>query len=145
VLSTALDEDPMETLRAGKAPELKALRLHNGTVYRWNRACYGVVDGVPHLRIENRALPAGPSVVDEVGNAALFFGLMSALAEEFKDIRKEMDFDDAKHNFFSAARHGLDARLAWLDGKSHEAPTLLLDQLIPLAREGLTARGVDSS
>src|SRR5690606_297581 len=70
VLSTALDEDPMETLRAGKAPELKALRLHNGTVYRWNRACYGVVDGVPHLRIENRALPAGPSVVDEVGNAA---------------------------------------------------------------------------
>jgi CBS domain-containing protein len=144
VLSTALDEDPMETLRSGKAPELKALRLHNGTVYRWNRACYGVVDGIPHLRIENRALPAGPSVVDEVGNAALYFGLMSALAEEFTDIRKEMDFDDAKHNFFSAARHGLDARLRWIDGRTYEAPTLLLDTLIPLARQGLLHRGIDS-
>ncbi len=145
VLATALDEDPMETLRAGKAPELKALRLHNGTVYRWNRACYGIGDGIPHLRIENRALPAGPSVVDEVGNAALFFGLMSAMAEAYPDIRKEMDFDDAKHNFFSAARHGLDSRLAWLDGRSYEAPTLLLDTLIPLAREGLTTRGIDSA
>ncbi|MFO7565931.1 MAG: CBS domain-containing protein [Enhygromyxa sp.] len=144
VLSTTLDEDPAETLRAGKAPELKALRLHNGTVYRWNRACYGIGNGIPHLRIENRALPAGPSVVDEVGNAALFFGLMSALAEEFKDIRKEMDFDDAKHSFFSAARHGLESRLAWIDGKSYEAPNLLLEQLIPLAREGLVSRGVDS-
>ena len=145
VLSTALDEDPMESLRNGKAPELKALRLHNGTVYRWNRACYGIVDNVPHLRIENRALPAGPSVVDEVGNAAMFFGLMSALAEEYTDIRKEMDFDDAKHNFFSAARHGLDSRLTWIDGKTHEAPDLLLERLIPAAREGLLARGIDSS
>jgi CBS domain-containing protein len=145
VLSTALDEDPMESLRAGKAPELKALRLHNGTVYRWNRACYGIVDNVPHLRIENRALPSGPSVVDEVGNAAVFFGLMSALAEDIPDIRKEMDFDDAKHNFFSAARYGLDARLTWLDGKAHEAPALLLDTLLPLARSGLSARGIDSA
>ncbi len=145
VLSTALDEDPMESLRAGKAPELKALRLHNGTVYRWNRACYGTAEGVAHLRIENRALPAGPSVVDEVGNAALYFGLLSAMAGEYADIRKEMDFDDAKHNFFSAARYGLDSRLSWLDGKTYEAPTLLLDVLIPLAREGLTARGIEAA
>jgi CBS domain-containing protein len=144
VLSTALDEDPMETLRKGKAPELKALRLHNGTVYRWNRACYGVVDGVPHLRIENRALPAGPSVVDEVGSAAFYFGLMSGLAEQIEDIRKEMDFDDAKHNFFSAARYGLDARLTWLDGRTLEAPKLLLDRLLPLAREGLEAQNIDA-
>lgn len=145
VLSTQLDEDPMELISRGKAPELKALRLHNGTVYRWNRACYGVVDGVPHLRIENRALPAGPSVVDEVANAAFYFGLMVALAEEVSDIRKVMNFDDAKNNFFLAARHGLDARLAWLDGRVHEASNLLLEQLLPLARQGLHTRGIDSA
>lgn len=144
VLATSLDEDPMDKLREGKAPELKALRLHNGTVYRWNRPCYGVVDGVPHLRIENRALPAGPSVVDEVGNAAFYFGLMSAIAEDVPDVRKEMDFDDAKSNFFGAARHGLDARLAWFDGRTFEASKLLLDRLLPLAREGLAARSIDA-
>lgn len=145
VLSTALGEDPMEALRAGKAPELTALRLHNGTVYRWNRACYGIGDGLPHLRIENRALPAGPSVIDEIGSAAVYFGLMSALAEDIPDIRKEMDFDDAKHNFFSAARHGLDSRLTWLDGRTHDAATLLTETLLPLAREGLSSRGIDSA
>jgi CBS domain-containing protein len=145
VLSTQLDEDPLDVLRQGRPPELKALRLHNGTVYRWNRACYGIADGIPHLRIENRVLPAGPSVVDEVANAAFYFGLMIALAEEVSDIRKVMNFDDAKNNFFLAARHGIDARLAWLDGRVHAAPTLLLDQLLPLAREGLRTRGVDAA
>ena len=144
VLSTQLDEDPLEVLRQGRPPELKALRLHNGTVYRWNRACYGIADGIPHLRIENRVLPAGPSVIDEVANAAFYFGLMIALAEEVSDIRKVMNFDDAKNNFFLAARHGIDARLAWLDGRVHAAPTLLLDQLLPLARQGLATRGIDS-
>jgi len=147
VLSTALDDgDPMDAIREGKAPQLKALRLHNGTVYRWNRACYGISDnGLPHLRIENRALPAGPSVLDEVGSAALFFGLMAGLAEQIPDIRTEMDFDDAKHNFFSAARYGLDARLIWLGGKTVESQRLLLDELIPLAREGLRGQGIDSA
>ncbi|PRQ07381.1 CBS domain-containing protein [Enhygromyxa salina] len=144
VLSTALDEDPMERVRDGKAPELKALRLHNGTVYRWNRACYGISpSGKPHLRIENRALPAGPSVIDEVGSAAFYFGLMSGLSADIPDISKEMDFDDAKHNFFSAARYGLDSRLTWIDGRVYEAPRLLLDVLLPLAREGLSAHSID--
>ncbi|KIG13360.1 hypothetical protein DB30_08127 [Enhygromyxa salina] len=146
VLSTALDEDPMERVRQGKAPELKALRLHNGTVYRWNRACYGISPGgSPHLRIENRALPAGPSVVDEVGSAAFYFGLMSGMSAQIPDISKVMDFDDAKHNFFSAARYGLDARLTWIDGRAYEAPRLLLDILLPLAREGLTAHSIDGA
>jgi CBS domain-containing protein len=144
VLSTQLDEDPLEVLRQGRPPELKALRLHSGTVYRWNRACYGIADGIPHLRIENRVMPAGPSVIDEVSNAAFYFGLMIALAEEVPDIRKAMNFDDAKNNFFLAARHGIDARLAWLDGRVHAAPTLLLDQLLPLARQGLRTRGIDA-
>jgi CBS domain-containing protein/gamma-glutamyl:cysteine ligase YbdK (ATP-grasp superfamily) len=145
VLSTALHEDPMEMVREGKAPELKALRLHNGTVYRWNRACYGIsADGIPHLRIENRALPAGPSVIDEVGSAAFYFGLLSGLSADITDIRKEMDFDDAKHNFFSAARYGLDARLTWIDGRVYEAPRLLLDVLLPLARQGLAAQSIDA-
>lgn len=145
VLSTALDEDPAEALERGHAPELKALRLHNGTVYRWNRACYGVVDGLAHLRIENRALPAGPSVLDEVANAALFFGLMAGVAAEVGDVRPHMEFDDAKHNFFSAARYGLDARLSWLGGRSCEVSTLLLDELVPQARRGLERSNIDGA
>ncbi|NVB41587.1 CBS domain-containing protein [Pseudenhygromyxa sp. WMMC2535] len=145
VLSTALDgEDPLEALRAGRVPELKALRLHNGTVYRWNRACYGVVDNVPHLRIENRALPAGPSVLDEVANAALYFGLLSGLGEQVPDLRKVMEFDDARHNFFSAARYGLDARLTWIGGRTYEVSDLLQQALIPLAREGLERHSIAS-
>ncbi|MCA9684762.1 MAG: hypothetical protein KC457_21435, partial [Myxococcales bacterium] len=144
VLSTALDEDPMESLRQGKAPELKALRLHNGTVYRWNRVCYGIANGVPHLRIENRALPAGPSVLDEVANAALYFGLMSGLGELVSDVRTTMSFDDARHNFFSAARYGLDARMTWVDGKQYDASALILDELLPLARSGLQRSNIAS-
>jgi len=113
------------------------LRMHNGTVWRWNRACYGVHNGVPHLRIENRALPSGPTIVDEVANAAFFTGLMVALPQVYGEIATQMAFDDAKLNFFRAARHGLDAQFQWLDGQSHNAAVLILDQLLPLARQGL--------
>src|SRR5215217_5630996 len=131
------DENPFAVLARGETPSLSALRLHNGTVWRWNRACYGVTDGVAHLRIENRALPSGPTVVDEIANAAFFTGLMTALPESYGDISKRMSFDDAKLNFFRAARHGLDAQFQWLDGQSHNAAVLILDQLLPLARQGL--------
>jgi CBS domain-containing protein/gamma-glutamyl:cysteine ligase YbdK (ATP-grasp superfamily) len=131
------NENPFAVLARGGTPSLSALRLHNGTVWRWNRACYGVADGVPHLRIENRALPAGPTVVDEIANAAFFTGLMAALPNAYGDIAKRMPFDDAKMNFFRAARHGLDAHFQWLDGESHTAPALILDHLLPLARQGL--------
>jgi CBS domain-containing protein len=137
IMFTEPDENPFQVLARGETPSLSALRLHNGTVWRWNRACYGVADGVAHLRIENRALPSGPTVVDEIANAAFFTGLMAAVPQVYGEIAARMSFDDAKTNFFRAARHGLDAQLQWLDGQSHGAPALILDQLLPLAREGL--------
>ncbi len=137
------DEDPFAVLARGDIPLLSALRMHNSTVWRWNRACYGVADGVAHLRIENRALPAGPSMVDEMANAAFFSGLMLSLPQEYGDIAKRMTFDDAKSNFFRAARHGLDAQFNWIDGESHTASELVLDHLLPLARSGLCDAKVD--
>jgi CBS domain-containing protein len=100
---------------------------------------------VAHLRIENRALPAGPTIVDEIANAAFFAGLMLSLPQEYGDIAKRMNFDDAKSNFFRAARHGLDAQFNWIDGKSHTASSLVLDHLLPLARQGLANASVDRS
>lgn len=137
IMITQPDENPFAVLARGETPLLSALRMHNGTVWRWNRACYGVADGVPHLRIENRALPSGPTIVDEVANAAFFTGLMAALPEAYGEIRKRMEFDDAKMNFFRAARHGLDAQFQWIDGQSHGAVSLIVDHLLPLARQGL--------
>ena len=138
------DENPFQVLARGETPQLSALRMHNGTVWRWNRACYGVTDGVAHLRIENRALPSGPTVIDEIANAAFFTGLMAALPQAYGEIRQRMTFDDAKMNFFRAARHGLDAQFQWIDGHCHSAPALILDQLLPLARQGLRAANVAS-
>jgi len=136
---------PLELLDKGVMPSLAALCLHNGTVYRWNRPCYGIKDNIAHLRIENRVLPAGPTVVDEMANAAFFFGLMTALGETHGDVSRVMDFDDAKGNFMAAARYGLKARMQWLHGRSFSADELILDRLIPAAREGLLGRGIDSS
>jgi CBS domain-containing protein len=139
------DEDPFQVLARGEAPLLSALRMHNGTVWRWNRACYGVADGIPHLRIENRALPSGPTVQDEMANAAFFVGLMVALPQEYGEIAKRLSFDDAKENFFAAARYGLNVQLKWLDGKGLSASSLILNELLPLARTGLKKARVDSS
>jgi CBS domain-containing protein/gamma-glutamyl:cysteine ligase YbdK (ATP-grasp superfamily) len=145
IMITQADEDPFQVLARGEIPLLSALRMHNGTVWRWNRACYGVKDGIAHLRIENRALPAGPTVVDEIANAAFFAGLMLSLPGEYGDIAKRMNFDDAKSNFFRAARHGLDAQFNWIDGQSHTASSLVLDHLLPLARQGLRNASVSST
>ena len=139
------DEDPFQVLARGETPLLSALRMHNGTVWRWNRACYGVTDGLGHLRIENRALPSGPTVRDEMANAAFFVGLMIALPKVYGPIEKRLSFDDAKENFFAAARHGLNAQLKWLDGGSSSASSLILNQLVPLARAGLKESNIDSS
>jgi CBS domain-containing protein len=145
IMITQPDEDPFKVLARGEVPMLSALRMHNGTVWRWNRACYGVDQGVAHLRIENRALPAGPTVVDEVANAAFFVGLMLALPPQYGDVAARMSFDDAKSNFFRAARHGLDAQFNWIDGQSYPAPVLILDHLLPLARQGLARAGVSAA
>ena len=145
VLAKDLDEHPEEMVARGVPPPLSALRLHNGTVYRWNRPCYGVTDGKAHLRIENRVLPAGPTVLDEVANAALYFGLMTALAEQHADVRTLLPFDDARANFTAAARYGLDARLVWPKGRTVAAAELLRQDLLPLARSGLAQAGIEAA
>ena len=145
ILGTELDEDPFAKLRKGEAPELKALRLHNGTVYRWNRACYGITGGKPHLRIENRVLPSGPTPLDEVANAAFWFGAISGLSEEYEDITQVMEFEDAAANFMAASRQGLSAELTWFEGKTRPAGELILEVLLPLARKGLARRSIDEA
>lgn len=142
LLAADLEEDSLAVLRAGQVPRLRALCIHNGTTYRWNRACYGISEGVAHLRIENRVLPAGPTVPDEVANAAFYFGLMSAFVDTYGDIARVMKFDDARNNFFEAARHGLDAQFRWVGGKSYQAAELITDHLLPMAREGLAKAGI---
>ena len=133
--------DPLELLERGQVPALRALCLHNGTIYRWNRPCYGTQG--PHLRIENRVLPAGPSVPDAVANAALFFGLMAELPQQLGKIRERIRFDEAKENFLAAARGGLKAELIWLDGRRVAVCDLLSSELIGIAREGLLGAGVE--
>lgn len=137
ILSTEINEDPFEAIRSGRAPTLKALQLHNSTVYRWNRVCYGISDGKPHLRIENRMLPSGPTPIDEVANAAFWFGLVSGIATEFGDISSSLSFEDAHTNFFSAAQNGLNCQLFWVGGRLDPARKMIRKQLLPLARRGL--------
>jgi CBS domain-containing protein/gamma-glutamylcysteine synthetase len=143
LVGTDLDEDPQAMLARGETPLLKALRLHNGTIYRWNRACYGVMDGKPHLRIENRVMPAGPSILDEVANGALWFGAMIELDAQGVDVTKRIDFDQAGANFYTAAREGLGAHFLWLDGEDITAGKLVLEQLLPLAESGLRRQNVN--
>lgn len=145
LLTSDLDEDSLEMIDKGVAPKLKALQLHNGTVYRWNRPCYGIsASGKPHLRIENRILPAGPTVQDEIANAAFWLGLMVGMREEIPDIRTRMKFEYAKDNFSKAARYGLDAKFTWLDNEILPSKELILDRLLPMARKGLEHQKVDS-
>jgi len=143
VLTTETETDPMEMLERGEIPSLNALRLHNGTVYRWNRPCYGVKDNVAHLRIENRVIPSGPTVLDEMANAAFFYGLMSGMSQQYPDIRKEIRFEDVKTNFQTAAREGIRAQLNWFDDSYLPAKQLIEEQLLPLAREGLQELDID--
>ncbi len=144
ILTTEVEDDPIGMVARGEAPKLNALRLHNGTVYRWNRACYGIsANGKPHLRIENRVIPSGPTVLDEVANAAFFFGMMAHLSRSTTDIRDHFNFGDVKANFMAAAREGLRAQQVWFDDAQMTAQELILDILIPAAREGLTEAGID--
>jgi len=145
LLSTDPDDDPFEEIAQGRAPSLKALRLHNSTVYRWNRVCYGISDGKPHIRIENRILPSGPTPRDEVANAAFWFGLVSGCLVRYDDITQHLSFDDAHSNFFAAAELGLSAQLAWAGGVLKPADQLILDELLPIAREGLEASNLDGA
>ncbi len=145
LMAGSVEEDPARVLEEGGVPELQALQLYNSTVYRWNRPCYGVKDQIPHLRIECRALPAGPSVVDQVGNAAFWLGLVLGGVREYGDVSAVMEFDEARANFLAAARHGLRAGFQWVDGDTVGATSLILNTLLPLAREGLVEAGVDGA
>lgn len=145
VLAMDVEENPFEVMDQGLAPRLKALQLHNSTVYRWMRACYGVLDGRPHLRIENRILPSGPTVIDEVANAAFWFGMVTGLAQRYEDIRQVITFEAAKNNFLAAAKFGLDTQLTWFDGTKWPAQKLIGTVLLPLAREGLQSSGIDEA
>jgi CBS domain-containing protein/gamma-glutamyl:cysteine ligase YbdK (ATP-grasp superfamily) len=142
LVGTDLDEDPVAMLDRGELPVLKALRLHNGTIYRWNRACYGITDGKPHLRIENRVMPSGPSTLDEIANSAFWFGAMIEMGARIEDVTRRIDFDQAGANFYTAAREGLGAHFTWLDGEDVSARDLVLDRLLPLSEAGLRRQGV---
>lgn len=143
ILTTETEDDPLAMVAQGIAPKLKALCLHNGTVYRWNRACYGVLNGIPHLRIENRVIPSGPSIIDEIANTAFFVGMMAGMADQYGDVRELIPFDDVKANFIAAARAGIRAQMNWFGDKHMPAKELILDQLLPLAEHGLQVYGLD--
>ncbi len=145
ILGTELNENPLEKLAQGIAPDLNALRLFSGTVWRWNRACYGLTDDKPHLRIENRILPSGPTPLDEVANAAFWFGLISAMAEEDRSVTEQFDFEDVKTNFTAAAQAGLNAQFIWTNGQTYPCRELICMNLLPMAREGLKFSGIDSA
>lgn len=135
------DEDPVAELAAGRAPRLSELRLHNGTIYRWNRPVYDVVEqagvGRPHLRVENRVLPAGPTVLDMMANAAFYYGVLRAMSEDDRPVWTKMSFAAAEANFVAAAQRGMDASLYWPALGEVTPDELVLRQLLPMAEEGL--------
>ncbi len=137
------DEDPVEVIHTGGVPRLAELRLHNGTIYRWNRPVYDIMNGRPHLRVENRVLPAGPTVVDLLANAAFYFGLVRSLAEADRPVWTQLTFSQAEENFHVSARDGLQASLYWPRLGELRATDLVLERLLPWAHDGLDRFGVD--
>ena len=139
-----IEEDSLECIANNEVPKLRALQVHNSTVYRWNRPCYGISpNGKPHLRIENRVLPSGPTVLDEVANAAFWLGCMVGLADEVKDVRKKISWEDVRDNFGKAAKFGIDSKFTWFNDEKISAVDLA-QLLIPIARKGLKKRKVDT-
>jgi gamma-glutamyl:cysteine ligase YbdK (ATP-grasp superfamily) len=145
LLADVTEEDPIRKLEAGEAPTLAELRLHNGTIYRWNRPIYDIVDGKPHLRVENRVLPAGPTIVDVLANAAFYYGVVRKLAADDRPIWTKMSFSAAEQNFRECARSGIESRLYWPSFGEVGADELILRHLLPLAHEGLEEWGVSAS
>ncbi|PTM11913.1 MAG: CBS domain-containing protein [Bacteroidetes bacterium] len=142
LISSEYIKDSLEMLAQGEIPKLKALTLHNGTVYSWNRACYGVGNNKPHLRIENRYIPSGPTISDEIANMVFWVGVMVGRPKKYDGIHEKMNFKDAKSNFFNAARYGLSTQFYW-DNKHITSQDLILNELLPLAYRGLYKLNVD--
>ncbi|MEJ2859242.1 MULTISPECIES: glutamate--cysteine ligase [unclassified Saccharothrix] len=139
------EEDPLQVLERGDTPSLGELRLHNGTIYRWNRPVYDVVRDQPHLRVENRVLPSGPTVVDILANGAFYYGLVRMLAEEERPLWSQMSFSAAEENFVSGAKMGIDAQVYWPGLGTVPVAELVLRRLLPLAHEGLVKLKVDGA
>lgn len=144
LLTKPIAKNSLQLLNEGNIPKLEALNLYNGTVYRWNRPCYGVGGGKPHLRIENRYIPAGPTVLDEIANFAFWVGLMVGRPKKYDEISKIMDFKEAKHNFIKSAISGRQTVLSWL-GESMTLKQLVLKELLPIAYDGLRKYNVNTS
>lgn len=145
MLTSDAEHDAMAKVDRGETPKLKALTTHNSTVYRWNRPCYGISEnGKPHLRIENRVFGAGPTVVDEIANAAFWLGCMQKLPEAYPNLSQDIDFMDVRSNFVAVAQMGMDTELCWRGGKRFPVCEVVKEELLPLAKEGLKDRGVAS-
>ncbi len=144
LLPVVEDQDPLNTVESGGVPDLSELTLHNGTIYRWNRPVYDIEQGRPHLRVENRVLPAGPTVVDTMANAAFYYGAVRALADEERPLWTRMPFGAAAANLRAAARDGLHAETYWPGLGQITVTDLVLRELLPLAATGLDRWGVDS-
>jgi len=143
LLSSDVAEESLELIKNKKTPKLRALQVHNSTVYRWNRPCYGISpNGKPHLRIENRVLPSGPTVIDEMANATLWLGLMIGLENQVDDIRDFLSFEDVLDNFEKAAKFGIDTEFNWFNDEKVSACRLVKEKLVPIAREGLMSKKV---
>jgi gamma-glutamyl:cysteine ligase YbdK (ATP-grasp superfamily) len=140
------DEDPLACALAGRVPQLEEVRLHQGTVWSWNRPVYDS-DGGGHLRIEMRALPAGPTAIDMLANTAFLVGLSLGLAPHVEALTGALPFEQARQNFYRAAQSGLDASLTWPDGPGgglhSERAEHMIPRLLPLARSGLAEAGVE--
>ncbi|MBC2843907.1 CBS domain-containing protein [Winogradskyella flava] len=136
LLTSDEHDDSIEKLQNGEIPKLRALQLHNGTVYKWNRVCYGVGEGKPHLRIECRYIPSGPTLLDEIANMVFWVGLMLGQPEQYEKIHEKMAFKDVKNNFFKAARNGMETQFNW-NKKLISAKDLIIDELLPIAKAGL--------
>ncbi|MFZ2173035.1 MAG: glutamate-cysteine ligase family protein [Rhodococcus sp. (in: high G+C Gram-positive bacteria)] len=142
LLPEVTDIDPSAELDAGNIPDLSELQMHNGTIYRWNRPVYDCADGKPHLRIENRVLPAGPTVLDTMANAAFYYGALRGLVDEETSVWSRMSFNAAEENLHEGARCGLESELYWPDVGWVGADELVLRRLLPIADRGLEAFGL---
>lgn len=140
-LTTNFTRDSVDMLENDEIPKLKALGLHNGTVYPWNRVCYGVINGKPNLRIENRYLPSGPTTTDEIANMMFWVGVMLGKPEKYNNIHEIWDFKDVKTNFFNAARYGMATQFYW-NGAYISSHNLILNELLPMAYKGLYSVGI---
>lgn len=146
MLMTEHEGNYQQMLDAGITPQLRALTIHNSTVYRWNRPCYGISpNGRPHLRIENRILPSGPTPLDEMANTAFWIGTMNAIGDHYPKISERLDFSEVKSNFHNCAQTGLNTKIRWFSKDKISVGKIIREELIPIARVGLIKNNVDTA